>query len=280
MSLKLTVARTPDAADAFMMYGLASGRVDTCGLDVEFRVRDIEGLNLRVVNGEADVSSLSIRVLKRVATDYVLLPHGLCAGVGRGPRVIACASLSPDKIRGRVVAVPGQLTSAYLALRLFEPDVDVRFVRFDEVVDYVVDGFADAGVVIDESQLTYVSDGLSLVLDLGEWWLEQTGLPLPLYGKVARRDLGDVTVTEVCRCVRESVVYAFDHREEALAYASMFAPSLNGQSLDGYIRTYAGQHALDMGDEGRRAVQELLERGARAGLIASTPQDLVFASAT
>jgi 1,4-dihydroxy-6-naphthoate synthase len=261
-----------------MMYGLASGRVETRGLDLELRLRDIEGLNLRVINGEADVSSLSIRVLEKVATDYVLLPHGLCAGVGRGPRVIARASLAPDEIRGRVVAVPGQLTSAYLALRLFEPDVDVRFVRFDEVLDYVVDGFADAGVVIDESQLTYASGGLNLVLDLGEWWLGQTGLPLPLHGKVARRDLGDATVAEVCRCVRESVAYGFDHREEALGYAARFAPGLRGQSLDGYIRTYVDQHALDMGGEGRRAVQEFLERGARAGLIAATPKNLVFAS--
>lgn len=273
------MARTPDAADAFMMYGLASGRVETRGLEFEHRLGDIEGLNLQVINGEADVSSLSIRVLDRVATDYALLPHGLYAGVGRGPRVIARASLAPDEIRGRVVAVPGQLTSAYLALRLFEPDFDVRFVRFDEVLDYVVDGFADAGVVIDESQLTCTREGLSLVLDLGEWWLEQTGLPLPLQGKVARRDLGDGTVAEVCRCIRESVAYALDHREEAIAYASRFAPRLEGRSLDGYIRTYVGPHALDMGDEGRRAVQELMERGARAGLVATTPQDLVFSLA-
>jgi 1,4-dihydroxy-6-naphthoate synthase len=276
MSVKLTVARNPDAADAFMLYGLAAGRVEARSLDFDHQLRDIEGLNLRVINGEADVSSVSIRVLEKVATDYALLPYGLCAGIGRGPRVVARTPLARDEIRGRTVAVPGQLTSAYLALRLFEPDIDIRFVRFDEVMGYVVDGFADAGVVIDEGQLTYAREGLNLVLDLGEWWFERTGLPLPLYGKVARRDLGDAVIAEVCRCIRESIVYALDHRDEALAYASRFARGLNARSLDEYIRTYVGQHALDEGNDGRRAVCEFLERGSRAGLIAETPQDLLF----
>jgi 1,4-dihydroxy-6-naphthoate synthase len=276
MSEKVAVARSPDAADAFMLYGLASGRVETRGLDIEHRLRDIEGLNLLVINGEADVSSASIRVLDKVATDYALLPHGLCAGAGRGPCVVSREPLAPEEIRGRTVAVPGQLTSAYLALRLFQPDIDVRFVRFDEVVGYVADGFADAGVVIHEGQLTYAWDGLHLVLDLGEWWFEETGLPLPLYGKFARRALGDAVLVDVCRCVRDSIEYAFAHRAEAREYASRFAGGLKSELLDEYLRTFVGEHAVDVGDIGRRAVREFLERGFQAGLVATVPRETFF----
>lgn len=270
------MARNPDAADAFMLCGLASGRVGTRGLDFEHRLGDIEGLNLRVINGEADVSSVSISVLEKVASDYALLPHGLCAGTGRGPLVVAREPLAGDDIRGRIVAVPGQHTSAYLALRLFEPDVEIRFVRFDEVVGYVADGFADAGVVTHEGQVTYAREGLTLVMDLGAWWLEETGLPLPFYGKVARRDLGDAVLAQICRCLRESIAYAFDHRDEALAYAARFAGGLKGESLDGYIRTYVGEGALEIGDEGRRAVREFLDRGCQAGVIANAPREMFF----
>lgn len=255
-----------------MFYALVTGKVDTGDLEFEHQLDDIEVLNLRVINGDVDISAVSIHAYAKVSDDYVLLPHGFAVGARYGPQIVARETLAPGDIKGRVVAVPGQLTSAHLALRLFEPDVDVRFVRFDEVMDYVGSGFADAGVIIHEGQLTYPEAGLSLVLDLGEWWYEQTGLPLPLSGIVARRALGDETIGRICRCMRESIQYALDHRREALEYASDFAGEMPGEQVDKFVGMYVNRRTLDIGDDGREAVLEFLERGYRALFLDRLPR--------
>jgi 1,4-dihydroxy-6-naphthoate synthase len=259
-----------------MYYGLATGKVDTGDIEFELRCDDIEALNLQATIGEADISAISIYAYAKVSDEYVLLPHGLAVGERCGPRIVARESLEPGDIKGRVVAVPGQLTSAHLALRLFEPDVEVRFVRYDEVMDYVGDGFADAGVVIHEAQLTFREAGLRLVLDLGEWWYELTGLPLPLGGNVSRRALGDETNGRVSRCLRESIVYALDHRGRALDYAADFAAAVPRDQMDRFVGMYVNWRTLDVGDDGREAVLEFLERGYRARFLDRLPRVEVF----
>jgi 1,4-dihydroxy-6-naphthoate synthase len=272
MKRRLTLSHSPDADDAFMFYALATGVIDTGDLEFVHRLEDIEALNLRVINGEVDVSAISIHAYAKVSEKYVLLPHGYAIGDGYGPRIVAREALDPKDIRGRVIAVPGQFTSAHLALRLFEPDVDVRFVRFDEVMDYVLDGFADAGVIIHEGQLTYPEAGLQLVLDLGEWWHGQTGLPLPLGGNVARRALGDETIVRICHYMRDSIQYAFDHRREALEYATPFAGEMPNEQIDEFVGMYVNRRTLELGEDGREAVREFLERGYRARLVDRLPK--------
>jgi 1,4-dihydroxy-6-naphthoate synthase len=276
MRTELTLAQTPTADSAFMLCALATGRIDTGDLEFEHQLGDIEALNLRVLNSEVDVSAVSIHAYAKVSDDYLLLPHGLTAGERHGPRIVARESLEPGDIKGRVVAVPGQLTSAHLVLRLFEPNVEVRFVRFDEVMDYVADGFADAGVVVHEGQLTYPEAGLSLVLDLGEWWHEQTGLPLPLRGNVSRRALGGETIGRISRYMQRSILYALEHRREALDYALQFAGELSRAQVDRFVGTYVNSRTLDIDDDGREAVLEFLERGYRARFLDRLPQLEIF----
>jgi 1,4-dihydroxy-6-naphthoate synthase len=276
MTKRLLLAHSPDADDAFMFYAMATGKVDTGDIEFEHQLQDIETLNLRGINGEVDVSAISIHAYARVSDEYVMLPHGFAMGDNYGPRIVAREALDPGDIKDRVVAVPGQLTSAHLALRLFEPNVDVRFVRFDEVMGYVAEGFADAGVIIHEGQLTYPEAGLQLVADLGQWWHDQTGLPLPLGANVARRALGDETIARTCRYMRESIQYALDHREEALEYASRYAGDMPGDQVDEFVGMYVNRRTLDLGSDGRESVKEFLERGYAAGLIEQTPRVDLF----
>ena len=272
MRRKLTLAHSADVDDAFMFYALAAGKVRTGEIEFVHELDDIEALNMRVMNGEVDVSTISIHAYPAVADDYVLLPHGFAVGEGYGPRLVAREPMDARDIKGGVVAVPGQLTSAHLAVRLFEPELEVRFVRFDEVMDYVKDGFADAGVIIHEGQLTYGVAGLHLLLDLGEWWHELTGLPLPLGGTVARRAVGDEIIARICRYMRESIQYALDHRREALEHASEFAGDMKDELVDEFVGMYVNRRTLDVGEDGREAVREFLERGYRAGLIDRMPR--------
>lgn len=276
MSRRLTLAHSADVHDAFMYYALATGKVDTGDLEFELQCDDIEALNLRTIIGEADISTISVYAYAKVSDDYVLLPHGLAVAERCGPRIVARESLEPRDVKGRVVAVPGQLTSAHLVLRLFEPEVEVRFVRYDEVLDYVGDGFADAGVVIHEGQLTYRDAGLSLVLDLGEWWHQLTGLPLPLGGNVSRRALGDKTNGRVSRCLRESIAYALDHRGRALDYAADFAGAMPRDQMDRFVGMYVNRRTLDIGEESREALLEFLERGYRARFLDRLPRVEIF----
>jgi len=272
MTKRLTLAHSADAHGGFVYYALATGRIDTGDLDFECEREDIEGLNLRALSGEADISTVSIYAYAKVSDEYVLLPHGFAVGERYGPQIVARESLEPGDLRGRVVAAPGQFTSAHLALRLFEPELDVRFVRSDEVIDYVSDGFADAGVIIRGGQLGLREAGLSLVLDLGEWWYERTGLPLPLSGTVSRRSLDDETIGRVSRYVRQSIEYALGHRSSALAYVAESAGAAPVGQLDRLVEMYVNRRTLDIGDDGREAVLEFLERGYRARFLDQLPQ--------
>jgi 1,4-dihydroxy-6-naphthoate synthase len=277
MTRTLSFAYGPNADDAFLFYALATGRVTSDTVRLEPESRDIESLNLRVVNGEADVSAVSAHAYARAAGEYVLLPHGLTMSEGAGPCLVAGRPMAARQVRGRIVAVPGQLTSAHLVLRLFERDVDVRFIRSDDVIGYVVDGFADAGVVAHEDQLLYADAGLHLVLDLGAWWQEKTGLPLPLGGVAARRSLGDDVLAEVCRLVEASVRYALAHGDEAVAYAAGLAPDLPRAAVEEYIGRCVRAGALDADATARRSLEEFLGRGYRAGLIDRLPPVDLFA---
>lgn len=268
----LSLAHSPDADDAFMFYALATGKVDTGDLRFEHQLQDIETLNGRVRRGEVDISAISIHAYAYVSEHYVLLPHGFAMGERYGPRLVSRESVDSSDLAGRTVAVPGELTSAHLALRLFEPGVEVRFVRFDEVIGQVASGEVDVGLIIHEGQLTYRDADLHLIRDLGEWWHEETGLPLPLGGNVVRRSLGQEVIGRVSRYLRESIQYALDHRAEALEYAFEFAPGMSAELVDEFVGMYVNQRTLDLGDDGRESVRLFLERGYQAGLIDRKPR--------
>lgn len=270
--MRLTLAHSPDADDAFMFYALATGKIDTGDLEFEHELQDIETLNRRVIAGELDISAISIHAYAYVSDRYILLPHGFALGDRYGPRVVAREEIEAGDLAGRKVVAPGAWTSAYLALRLYEPRAEVEFVPFDRIIDHVTRGDADAGVIIHEGQLTYPAADLHLILDLGEWWYEQTGLPLPLGGNVARRDLGRGTLRRICRYLRQSIEYALEHRQEALEYALPFARGIEEELVDEFIEMYVNERTLDPGEDGRQAVREFLERGYRAGLIEEKPE--------
>lgn len=271
-TMKLTLAHSPDADDAFMFYALATGKIDTGDLEFQHELQDIETLNRRVMRGELDISAVSIHACAYVSDRYVLLPHGFAMGDRYGPRVVAREEIAEGDLAGRKVVAPGEWTSAYLALRLYEPDVEVEFVPFDEVIDRVAAGEADAGVIIHEGQLTYPASDLLLTLDLGEWWFEETGLPLPLGANVARRDLGRPTIRRVCRYLKASIEYALEHRKEALEYARPYGHGIDEDLLDEFVGMYVNERTLDPGEDGREAVREFLARGYRAGLIDVEPK--------
>jgi 1,4-dihydroxy-6-naphthoate synthase len=269
---RLTLAWSTDVAEAFVFYALAQGIVDTRDIQFDCRHDDIETLNVWLQNGELDVSMSSLHAYASASEEYVVLPHGFAVGEGCGPRLVGREKLDPGDLKRRVVAVPGRLTSLHLILRLFEPDVEVRLVRRDEVPDYVRAGFADAGVVMYDEQAGPAGTALHTLLDLGDWWLGETGLPLPLRCAVVRRDLGDETILRVCRYLRESIEHGLDNRSAALQYASDAAGVPDGEVVDGLVGRYVNRRTLDVGADGREAVRELLMRGHRAGLIGERPQ--------
>jgi 1,4-dihydroxy-6-naphthoate synthase len=268
MSRTIRVAHSPDSDDAFMFYALAENLVDTGDIEFVHELQDIETLNRRAMAGELEVTAVSIHAYAYIADRYALLPHGASMGEGYGPRLVAREALSPDEFVGRRVAVPGLLTSAYLALRMFLPDVETEVVPFDEIIEHVAAGKADAGLIIHEGQLTFADEGLHLVTDLGEWWAGETGgLPLPLGGNVIRRDLGDDLIRRVSRLLRESIAYGLQHRAPAIAHARQYGRGLDESQTDEFVGMYVNQRTLDYGPDGRRAVQMFLDRGHAEGLI-------------
>ncbi|MGH7475123.1 MAG: menaquinone biosynthesis family protein [Longimicrobiales bacterium] len=268
MSRTIRVAHSPDSDDAFMFYALAEGKIDTGDLEFAHQLEDIETLNRRALAGELEVTAASIHAYAYLTQRYLLLPHGASMGEGYGPRVVARKRLHPEELAGLTVAVPGELTSAFLALLLYEPEVETEVVPFAEIIDYVAAGEADAGVLIHEGQLTYGEHGLHRVLDLGEWWAEQTGgLPLPLGGNLVRRDLGAELIGEVSRLLRASIAYGLEHRPAALAHAAAYGRGLDAVQTDEFVGMYVNRRTLDYGDDGRRAVQLFLDRGHDAGII-------------
>ena len=265
--MKITIAHSPDSDDAFMFYGLARGGVPTGGFEVGHVLTDIETLNRHAQEGRHEVTAISFHAYPYVADKYALMPCGGSIGDGYGPLLVAREAMSPGDVRSRTVAVPGTLTSAYLALQLFAPGVATRVVPFDRILDEVREGRADVGLIIHEGQLTYGGQGLARVLDLGVWWKEETGLPLPLGGNAVRRDLGPDTMKALTRLVRETVRHSLDHRPEALDYAMSFARGMDPNVADRFVGMWVNDMTLEMGERGRRAVQTFLDRGHAAGVI-------------
>jgi 1,4-dihydroxy-6-naphthoate synthase len=267
MRQRITVAHSPDSDDAFMFFALAQGNVGDPGLEFVHVLEDIQSLNQRALRGEYEVTAVSFHAYAYLADRYALLPHGASMGDGYGPIVVTRAACSPEELRGKRIAVPGTLTTAALALRLWDPDLQHVVIPFDQIMDAVAAGTADAGLIIHEGQVTYDSLGLHKVVDLGEWWLRETGLPLPLGGNVIRKDLGPDLMRRVSYLLRESIRYSLAHREEALDYAMRFARDMERRLADRFIGMYVNDLTLDYGERGRAAVRRLLEMGHERGLI-------------
>ncbi|HTJ21170.1 MAG TPA: MqnA/MqnD/SBP family protein [Gemmatimonadaceae bacterium] len=268
MTTTIHVAHSPDSDDAFMFYALASGKIDTEGLSYVHELQDIETLNRRAMRGELEVTAVSIHAYAYLSDRYALLPHGASMGDRYGPRLVARRAMSKSEIRGKRIAIPGTLTSAYLALRLFEPDFEPVVVPFDQIEDAVVDSQADLGLLIHEGQLTFADKGLHLIQDLGEWWFDETGLPLPLGGNVIRKDLGEALTKKISRHLRDSIAYGLQHRTAALDHSMQYARGLARDRADTFVGMYVNDWTLDYGERGRQAVKQLLQRGVDAGIIA------------
>ncbi len=264
------VAHSPDSDDAFMFYALAEGKIDTGDLRYVHELSDIESLNQRARRAELEVTAVSIHAYAYIWREYALLGSGSSMGDGYGPRLVSTKARPSDPraaLRGRRIAVPGLLTTAYLALRLFQPEFDAIVMPFDRIEEAVHAGDVDVGLLIHEGQLTYADAGLHLWADLGEWWLQDTRLPLPFGGNVVRRDLGREVIEQIGRDLRASIVYALEHRAPALAHASRYNRGIGQERTDTFVGMYVNHWTVDYGPRGRAAVQELLDRGHRSGLI-------------
>jgi 1,4-dihydroxy-6-naphthoate synthase len=275
------LAHSPDADDAFMFWAMAAGRIDTGGRRYEHELADIESLNRRALAGELEVTAVSIHAYAHLGSRYALLAHGASIGDRYGPRIVARspAPAGPQSaLAGRLVAVPGELTTAFLTLKLYQPDARHVVVPFDQIEDYVAAGRADAGLLIHEGQLTFADRGLHLWADMGEWWHAETGLPLPLGGNVVRRDLGEELMGAIARDLKASIEYGLAHRAEALGHAQGFSRGLDAARTDRFVSMYVNDYTVDYGLTGRRAVAELLTRAHRAGLIPA-PVDVRFVAA-
>ena len=281
LSRVIRVAHSPDADDAFMFWAMASGKIDTGGRRYVHELADIESLNRRALAGELEVTAVSLHAFAYLADRYALLAHGASIGDRYGPRIVAREPAPRDARRdlaGRLVAVPGELTTAFLALRLYQPAANHVVVPFDRIEDYVVAGKADAGLLIHEGQLTFADRGLHLWTDMGEWWYQETRLPLPLGGNVVRRDLGDELLHAIARDLKASIEYGLAHRAEALQHAQRFSRGLDADRTDRFVGMYVNAYTVDYGATGRRAVTELLARAHAAGIIPN-PVALAFITA-
>ena len=263
----ITVAHSPDSDDAFMFYGLATGKLATDGIKFEHTLKDIQSLNEAAKKGVYDVTAISFHAYAYVADKYALLPHGASIGDNYGPIVVTKEPREASEIGSMKIAVPGELTSAYLALRIYNKDFQHVVVPFDEIIDAVQKGEVDAGLLIHEGQLYYKQIGLDKVLDLGEWWHEKTGLPLPMGGNVIRRDLGKDLMREVSKHLHASIVYSLENREDAVQYAMQFARDMQPEMADRFIAMWVNDLTLDYGMRGRKAVKKLLDEGHKAGII-------------
>jgi 1,4-dihydroxy-6-naphthoate synthase len=265
--VKIHIAHSPDSDDAFMFYGLASGRVPSPGFEISHVLSDIESLNRAAFEGKFEITAVSFHAYAHLTDRYLLLPHGASMGDRYGPIVVARRD-GPSSLGGIVVAVPGELTTAFLALRLYDPTVRHVVVPFDEIQEKVTTGAVDAGLLIHEGQLTYEQDGLKKIVDLGEWWAERTaGLPLPLGGNVIRRDLGQQTIVALSKLLHDSIAFGLNHRAEAVHYAMQFGRGLDRSKTDEFVGMYVNDLTLDYGDRGRTAVQRLLSDAQAAGLL-------------
>ncbi|MGL4462415.1 MAG: menaquinone biosynthesis family protein [Planctomycetia bacterium] len=272
----IRVGHSPDPDDAFMFYALAHDKLDCGPYQFVHQLEDIETLNRRALQGELEVSAVSIHAYAYLTDKYALLPSGSSMGDKYGPKVVAREQFRREELPDYKIAVPGLMTTAYLALRLWHPkEFTFRVVPFDEILPRVADGEFDAGLIIHEGQLTYQNQGLTQIVDLGAWWYEETGLPLPLGGNVVRKDLGPQAMQEISRLLHASIKYGLEHRQAALDYALGYARDMQRGLADEFVGMYVNHWTLDYGDVGRRAIRMLLERGAAAGLVPG-PTEIEF----
>ena len=270
MTTTIHVAHSPDSDDAFMFYALAEGKIDTGDLRYVHELSDIESLNHRALKGELEVTAVSIHAYAHLHRTYALLNSGSSMGDRYGPRLVSKTARPTDPrsaLRGLRIGVPGKLTTAYLTLKLYQPEFNEVVLPFDTIEDAVLQGEVDVGLLIHEGQLTFADRGLHLWTDLGEWWYDDTGLPLPLGGNVVRRDLGPAVIQQVARDLKASIVYALEHRAPALAHASRFNRGIGEERTDRFVGMYVNHWTVDYGDEGREAVRALLDRAWSAGLV-------------
>ena len=263
----ITVAHSPDSDDAFMFYGLATNKLETDGLKFTHTLKDIQSLNEDAKNGVYDVTAISFHAYAYVSDKYALLPHGASIGDKYGPIVVSKEQYKPEDIPNLKIAVPGELTSAFLALRIYNQNFEYTVVPFDEIIDAVKNGKADAGLLIHEGQLFYKQEGLNKVLDLGEWWFAKTGLPLPMGGNVIKRDLGADLMRRVSKVLHQSVIYSMENREDALSYAMQFARDMPPELADRFVAMWVNDMTLDYGERGREGVKRLLQEGFEKGII-------------
>lgn len=264
----ISIAHSPDSDDAFMFYGLATNKVRVPGYRFNHTLTDIETLNQRAIH-EAfyDVTAISFHAYPYLQHNYMLMPCGGSVGEGYGPMIVAQRAISPEDLRKVRIAIPGTLTTAYLTLKLFAPEVETAVVPFDKIIPAVLAGEFEAGLIIHEGQLTYARDGLVKLVDLGQWWRDETGMPLPLGGNAIRRSLGREALEVTTNALRDSIQHALDHRDEALSYAMQFARDLDTSSANRFVGMYVNERTLDYGEDGRRAIQHLLDLGFERGII-------------
>jgi 1,4-dihydroxy-6-naphthoate synthase len=272
-TIEISIAHSPDSDDAFMFYGLATNKIRVPGYKFSHTLCDIETLNRRAQN-EAfyDVSAISFHAYPYVQDNYTLMGCGGSVGEGYGPMIVSLRSLSHDDLRRVKVAVPGTLTTAFLALKIFNPDIETEVVPFDQIIPQVLAGKYDAGLIIHEGQLTYSTSGLYKVIDLGVWWRETTGLVLPLGGNAIRRSLGAESHKIISKALRDSIQHALDHREQALEYAMQFARDLDTTLASRFVSMYVNERTLDYGADGREAIRKLLQMGHERGVISIAPK--------
>ena len=268
----ISVAHSPDSDDAFMFYGLATNKVRLPGLEFQHALCDIETLNRMALDGHYDVTAISFHAYPYLQEKYALLTSGGSVGEGYGPMVVSPRALTLEEMKHKTIAVPGTMTTAYLALKLFAPLVQTSVIPFDHIIPRVLAGDYEAGLIIHEGQLTFARSGLHRILDLGQWWREQTGLPLPLGGNAIKRDLGIDIMRQVGSALRQSIQYGLDHRAEALSYAMQFARDLDPEMANRFVGMYVNERTLDYGDDGRAAITRLLEMGYKAGIIPVAPK--------
>jgi 1,4-dihydroxy-6-naphthoate synthase len=265
---RIRVGHSPDPDDAFMFYALTFGRIETGPYEFVHQLEDIETLNRRALEGELEVSAVSIHAYAQLTDRYALLPTGSSMGDQYGPMIVCRDPFPASQLPNKSIAVPGTLTTAFLSASLYSPGpLHYTVVPFDEILHRVEAGEFDAGLIIHEGQLTFAQQGLSLHVDLGVWWQEQTGLPLPLGGNVVRKDLGPTAMIEISRLIRQSIQYALDHRDEALDYALKYARDMERDLAGRFVDMYVNHWTLDYGERGRRAIRTLLDRGVAAGIV-------------
>lgn len=269
--VEIKLAHSPDSDDAFMFYALATHKLPTPGFKFTHTLSDIQSLNEAALTETYDVTAISFAAYPALREKYILLDCGASFGEGYGPIVVANKPLKPNELAGKRVGVPGLKTSAFLTLKLYESNFEPVVIPFDKIVDAVQNNLVEAGLLIHEGQLFFQKKGLHRVMDLGIWWQEQTGLPLPLGGNAVRRGLGPELGCQIAKTIRDSVSYGLEHREEALNYAMQFAREMDTETADKFIAMYVNKWTLGYGEKGKQAVKELIERGTKAGLLSGPP---------